>query len=177
MLPPSRVVGPTHPPKRNSKSHIDKGCPILSAPFVFRLMTSFTKRLGTSVADHGCRRTKSPVRSGGDATGEVVHRLVPGVRHLSSYGVSLAEALSGSGPGGDRRAQPTSTAESRANLCGLGAARRRCTPALSRLGRAQTAGPAGAGKSGVDTQHHPPRVVASRPGARSGPAFSGHHPV
>src|SRR5580692_5382116 len=161
--------------------------------FVFRLMTSFTKRLGTSftlprersergsvkdaVEDHGCRRTKSPIRSGGDATGKVVFRLVPGVWHLSSHGMSLAEALSGSGAGGDRRAQPASAAESHANHDGFGAACGGGAPALSRLGRTQTASPTGAGESGVNAQHHPSRSVASRSGAGSGPAFPGHQPI
>src|SRR5580692_11283448 len=181
----------------NTKTHAfttpKSGCPALLTFYVFRLMTSFTKRLGTSftlprersehgsvkdaVADHGCRRTESPVRSGGDATGEVVHRLVPGVRHLSSHGMSLAEALSGSGAGGDRRTQPASAAESRANHGGVGAARGSDAPTLSRLGRAQTASPAGTGESGVNPQHHPSRSVASRSGAGSGPAFPGHQPI
>src|SRR6202451_2343136 len=105
--------------------------------FVFGLMTSFTKRLGTSftlprersergsvkdvVEDDGCRRTESQVRSGGDAARKVVHRLVPGVWHLASHGMFVAKAVSGIGPGRNRGTQPTSAAKSGADEAGGGA--------------------------------------------------------
>ncbi len=103
---------------------------------VFGLMTSFTKCLGTcftlpcerserrsvnrdALEDHGCQRTASVVRGGGEAAGEAVHGALSGVRHIASHRGLMGKALSAAGGGRYRRTQPASLAQSTADGGGL----------------------------------------------------------
>src|SRR5712692_10241175 len=92
---------------------------------LFSLMTSFTKRPGTSftlprerserggrhgLEDDECKRTTRAVCGGGESAGKAVHQVVPGVLYLSSHGHAVARALSAVGHRGDRGAQSASAA-------------------------------------------------------------------
>ena len=153
-------------------------------------MTSFTQCSGTSftllrerserggairddVEECGHSGTTGAVRSGGESAGEDIRGSLSGVRGISTHGIFVAEALSGTGTGRHRRAQPAAACQSAADRRRVGAAGCGIAATLSGLGSAQTAGAAPAGRSEVAGEHHSSHSVAARVGAAGGWACGG----
>ena len=107
---------------------------------LFSSMTSFTQCSGTSftllrerserggaikddVEECGYSGTTRAVRRGGESAGEDFRGSLSGVRGLSTHGIFVAAALSGTGTGRHRRAQPAAACQSAADRRGVGAAR------------------------------------------------------
>src|SRR6267378_213477 len=153
-------------------------------------MTSFTQCSGTSftllrerserggaikddVEECGRSGTTRAVRSGGKSAGEGIRDSLSGVRGLSTHGIFVAAALSGTGTGRHRRAQPAAACQSAADRKRVGAAGRGTAATLSGLGSAQAAGATPASRSEVAREHHSSHSVAARVGADRGWACSG----
>jgi len=155
-----RAGGPAFESRRDHNS----GCPAL-ALFVFSLMTSFPKRLGTSftlprerserggehgVEDDGCSRTARSVCSGGQSGRKILDGFVPGVRHLTADGQVVEAALPTSRASGDRGAESQATSQPVAHDQRVGAAGGGGAAALSRLGSTQVASAIGTGRRGAN---------------------------
>src|SRR5882762_8792596 len=157
---------------------------------VFSSMTSFTQCSGTSftlprecserggaikddVEECGRSGTTRAVRGGGESAGKDVQCSLSGVRGLSTHGIFVAAALSGTGAGRHRRAQPSAACQSAADRRRVGAAGGGTAATLSGLGSAQTAGATSAGGSELAGEHHSSHSIASGVGADRGSACGG----
>src|SRR5712671_2105038 len=161
-----------------------------TAEGVFSSMTSFTQCSGTSftlprerserggaikddVEECGHSGTTRAVRGGGESAGEDIRGSLSGVRGISTHGIFVAAALSGTGAGRHRRAQPSAACQSAADRRRVGAAGGGTAATLSGLGSAQTAGATSAGGSELAGEHHSSHSIASGVGADRGSACGG----
>src|SRR6266404_2903147 len=157
---------------------------------VFSSMTSFTQCSMTSftllrersgrggaikdgVEECGHSGTTRAVRGGGESAGEDFRGSLSGVRGLSTHGIFVAAALSGTGTGRHCRAQPAAACQSAADRRRVGRAGRGTAATLSGLGSAQAAGATPASRSAVAGEHHSSHSVAARVGAAGGWTCSG----